>query len=393
MRDIWIGFRHDGTLAPDERWGLRFALAWRFAVCCFVGACLVVRLLVRFHLLVVNPADDIAYLAPQEIWHAVLLCSMIAAVAGSRPIARSHWRRPWSWCLDVFGGFTAGLLFLMLSADHIIVPSLVHVSIAGILSAQPLRYASEFVAAGSSTRVCLFYDIASAGVVALLVSCILLWQLSRHWRSARWRRICLGGLLAASFVTMILLTARIALVEIPTISPIMAACIRVPTPLHLTGAIVLMVLLASAVARRWSEPSPAALGRAAWRRDEERYYHERLILLLPLGGIVLAQSILCKQAAYLWCRKYYSDWCAVGVFFEGPVACLSLALVMLTVQTAFRGWSKRSAVLATFQPRLTPALFLLTWLVLLIIIVCSAPILGSWCFAAFLRSGCYPSSW
>jgi hypothetical protein len=351
---------------------------------------------VRFHLLVVNAEEDFAYWAPQGmgIWDAVLLCSTIAAVAGSRPIARSHWRRPWSWCLYVFGGFTAGLLFLMQLADLLTVHVLVHSSIAGILSSQPLRYTSEFVAAGSSTRVCLFYDIASAGVVALLVSCILLWQLSRHWRSARWRRICLGGLLAASFVTMILLTARIALVEIPTISPVMAACIRVPTPLHLTGAIVLMVLLVSAVARRWSEPSPAALGRAAWRRDEARYYHERLILLLPLGGIALAHSTVRIQAAYLEFRNFFgfSDWRMVGTCIEGPVACLSLALVMLTAQTAFRGWSKRSAVLATVQPRLTPALFLLTWLVLLIIIVCSAPILGSWCFAAFLRSGCYPSS-
>ena len=67
----------------------------------------------------------------------------------------------------------------------------------------------------------------------------------------------------------------------------------------------------------------------------------------------------------------------VGNCIENPVECLSLALVMLTAQTAFRGWSKRPAVLAAVQSRLTPALFLLqTWLVLLIVIVCSAPILA-----------------
>ena len=267
------------------------------------------RLLVRFHLLVVNAGNDFPYFAPKEIWDAVLLCSMIAAVAGPRPAARSPWRRPWSWCLDVFGGFTAGLLFLMLSADLIIVPLLVHLSIAGILSAQPAPVHVRVRRCRQDRAGFLFYDIASAGIVALLASCILLWQLSRHWRR-RWGRICLGGLLAASFATMIVLTARIALVEIPTISPLMAACIRVPTPLQLTGAIVLIVFLASAC----RPPLVGAVARRPQTRrrgaDKERYCHERLILLLPLGGIALAHEILRIQAACLEFRNFFgfSDW-------------------------------------------------------------------------------------
>jgi hypothetical protein len=324
------------------------------------------------------------------------MCAIIASTAGSRCVSRPCWR-PWSWGVYVLRGFIASFLFLVLLENQNMVPHLVHVTIVGILSAQPLRYTLDATIAAGSTRVNLFYAIASAGVISVLASCILLWQVSVHWRSARRKKACLAVLLAASLATMILLTARIAVVEIPTISPVMAAYFRVPTPLQLSGAAILTLSLAAAVARRWSEPPSAvtAPGRLAWRRDEERYYHERLLVLLPLGGITFAECVVWVREAYVLCGQYYGrrDWSTVGVFLENSAACLSLVLTLRTAEIVFCRWSKRSVATTTCPPRVIPSLFVLIWLSLLAVIVCSAPILGSWHFARFLRSGYFPKQW
>jgi len=149
------------------------------------------------------------------------------------------------------------------------------------------------------------------------------------------------------------------------------------------------MLLATAIARRWSEPPLAetAARRVAWRRDERRYYHERSAPLLFLGSIALAKCIALGQDIYPW----VSEWSNIHLyFFSLPEASLSLVLVLLAVQVVISRWRKRSDVSAMEQPRLTPALFLTLWFALLAIIVCSAPILGAWRFASFLRSGYYP---
>ena len=375
-RDLWVSSRPSGDRTPDQRWGWRFALAWRLALCFLIGACFLLRLLFWLKILAVTNREDFLGVSSPEIWDAVLLTSLIAAIAGSRGLGRRKWRRPWSYAVAVFRGLAASALFLMVLEDRLIVPYLVHVTVVAVQLAQPLRYSMEVTIAASRTRVNQFHDIASAGAISVLVSCILLWRLSAWWRSPGRRTLLLGVLLAASLTAMLLLTARIAVVEIPAISPLMAAYICVPLPPQLAAAAVLTVLLAAAVARRWSEPPPAGVapGIAAWLRDERRYYHERRVLLLPLGGVALAQCVPCAHASYLACRGYYgaSDWRTVGIFFDNPTASLSLVLVLVTVQVAFSRRSKPSDSVATERPRLTPGLFLIVWTSLLLIIVCSA---------------------
>jgi hypothetical protein len=207
----------------------------------------------------------------------------------------------------------------------------------------------------------------------------------------------LGILLGVSLTVMILLTVRIAVVEIPTISPIMAAHFRVPAPFQLATGAVLMVMLTTAVARRWSEPqwSGNATGIAVWRREEKRYYHERRSLILILGGVALAKCIEGAVAlAEMWYGFFkqgsalvWTFWDSIGSFLTYPTGCLSLALILLVLHVAFSGRLKRTDALAMEQPRLSPGIFLIVWFSALTIIVCSAPILASWHFASFMRSG------
>ena len=388
IRDIWRAFRLDVHATTDERWGWRFAIVWRLAICLLIGVCFLIRSLRGLHAIAMNDGSDFLFASSVQIWDAVLLISIAAAVSGSLGLARRTWRRPWSWAIYIFRGFVAGYFLLVLLEDLQGVPYLVHITIVGILSAQPLQFESDVVMAASRTRTDQCYGITTAGAISLLVSCILLWQLSVRWRASGWQRMCVGAMLAASLTVMGLLTARIVVVEIPTISPIMTANIRVPTSLQLGAAILLVMLLATAIARRWSEPPLAetAAGRMAWRRDERRYYHERCALLLFLGSIALAKCIALGQDVYPW----LSGWSDILYFFYLPEASLSLVLVLLAVQVVVSRWRKRSDAIAAEQPRLTPTLFVTLWFAILAIIVCSAPILSAWRFAAFLRSGYYP---
>jgi len=223
------------------------------------------------------------------------------------------------------------------------------------------------------------------------VSCVLLRLLSLWWwRGALWRA-CWGVLLAASLATTIVLSVRIALVEVPDITPALAADIHMPRLHQLVAAAVLVLLLVSAAARRWSEPPPvgSAVGNWSWRRDEGRYYHERRILLLPLAGVMLILLVREGLMTSWWIinscsRGLLGDLEAIRYWlvglFESPQICLSLALIVLAVQSAFPGWSKCPDANRMDPPRLAPGLFLLIWSVLLAIVVFGVPILGAWDF-------------
>jgi hypothetical protein len=182
---------------------------------------------------------------------------------------------------------------------------------------------------------------------------------------------------------MIVLAGRIALVEIPRISPILADHISVPRPHRLILGAALVLLLVTAAARRWSEPSPAgsATGSEPWRRDESRYYRERPFLVVLVAAVALAP----------WPREVldFSDWewmrCVAASLIMMPEGCLSLALMLLAVQSVFSKRPNDAGATSIAPSRLAPGLFLLNWSMLLAIVLFAAPILGAWGFALCLN--------
>jgi hypothetical protein len=235
----------------------------------------------------------------------------------------------------------------------------------------------------SPRRIALFGHITTIGGAVLLLDCALLWAVSRRWRSAGWQRLCLGGLLAASLAATVALVIRIAVVEIPTITPIMAANIRMPTTCRLVAAAALVFLAANAIARRCSQ-SPAVTTSAApsWRRDEYRYYHERLRLLFVTGGITLLYLVISILKSFMGVAF---EWAYLGYLLYVPSECLAFALLLLAVQGIFSGWRRQQQPVAGGVLGLMPGLFLLVWSSVVTIMVCSAPILGAWGFAFWIR--------
>ena len=382
VHDLWWGSQGSGTWTSEERWGWRFAVAWRLVVICLMIAHFFVRLLVNWQVLALNPGRDFISPGVSEMHDAVLLIAMIVAIASSPRLAKRAKRRWWSWTAELLVGSAACVLGAILLMEHFVIPVLVHVTIAGIEMAEPLQFSSEILAAYDAKRLTWFFNVTTAGVASVLVSCVLLRLLSLWWwRGARWRA-CLGILFAASLTTTIVLSVRITLVEVPSITPALAADIPMPRLHQIVAAAVLVLLLISAAARRWSESPPVAeaTGDFAWRHDEQRYYHERRILVLLLAGVMLISLVRGIMGWPSEMLKWY-----LADLILSPQGCLSVALICLAAQSVFPGRSKCPGAVHMEQPPLAPGLFLLVWSVMLAIIVFGVPILGAWGFALWFN--------
>ena len=201
------------------------------------------------------------YVSAAQLCQAMLLTAIFMAFASSPRLAPRPARHPWSWAGDLLGFAAAAILGMAVVRDRMVIITLVHMTIAGIGMAQPPSLGEGF-ASSSPRDFAHLFAVASAGIVAVLLSCSLLRLLSHCWWRGRGQRVCLVALLAAGLAVTIAIAGRIGLVEIPRISPIMAAQITVPNFGLLALAAVLVLLLVTAAARRWSEP-PAASAAAS----------------------------------------------------------------------------------------------------------------------------------
>ncbi len=253
VRDIWASYQSSGVLTSDERWGWRFAYLWRLAICSIIALYFLIHLFARFHFFSGECVGEPAFYSSHELWHAVLLVSIIAAIAGSLAIGRRNWQRPWSWVIAVYRGFVACVIFLVLMEGLPFVAYLVHITILGILLDQPIQYSTNiaFASSRAGASVLRYFRGRSRLVVRKL-----------HSPVAGFRAVACRVATSnmpdhdahASVIVMVLLVARIVAVEIPTISPIMADFIVVPTPVRFLAAAILTMFVATTVARRWSEP-------------------------------------------------------------------------------------------------------------------------------------------
>jgi hypothetical protein len=394
VHDLWRSPEGSDALTPEERWGWRFAVAWRVAIACLMVAYFVVRLLVTSKVLALNDGSDITYVpvSSRTMLDAVLFTSMIVAIASAPRFDRKGERRSWSWAIGLLGYVATALLCVFLLMSHFVVAVLVLITIVGIQAAWPLKFVPDFLATYGPAKVAWFFDVTTVGVVSVVVSCGLLRVLSIYWWRGTRQRIYLGILLAASLTIMILLAGRIALVEVPEIAPILVANTPMPTSHRLAIAAVLVLILVCAAARRWSEPLPvgSAAGSEPWHRDELKYYHERRIPLFLLAGVMLAQLVGTSLDSYrAWGpTASYLGWMSWPCAFDWimtPLGCLSLAVIFLAVQSIFFRKSKCVGVAPIYRPRLAPGLFLLTWSVLLAIVVFGVPILAAWGFALWFN--------
>jgi hypothetical protein len=389
VHDLRASCPPSAALPSEERWGWRFALAWRVAVAALIGACFVIQSLIVRRILVINYGyGDNFLISAQMLCQATLLTAIVLAVASSPRFARRSGPQPWPWVLDLFRCVAAVLLALVVATDHTLITVLVHITIAGIGMAQPPRLGGGF-ASPSPAELAHLFAVATAGVVSVLVACGLLRLLCLYWWRGRGQRVGLGILLAAGLAAMIAIAVRIGSVEIPRISPILASQIALPGLGMSALAAPLVLLVVTAVARRLSEPSPAAFAgniSVAWRRVEGRYYHERRLVIVLLAAATFLPMVPALMD--IWGAGFWEStrWRLTAVLTM-PEACLPLAIVMLaTASVSSRG--SEDPVAASIAPsRLAPGLFLASWLAVLVIIVFAAPILATWGFAYWFNGG------
>ncbi|MEN6407649.1 MAG: hypothetical protein ABFC77_14410 [Thermoguttaceae bacterium] len=381
--DLRRGFVGQIALTSEERWGWRFAIAWRVVVVCLMVAYFFIRLLVPWKVLAFNTGRDIVLPGIAEIHDAVLLTAMIVAVGSSLCFVTRAERRWWSWPGELLACVLACVLLAVTVRDQLLVPALVHITIAGIEMSQPLQFSSESLAVYDTGRLVHFFDVTTAGVASVLVSLVLVRLLAWGWpRGRRWRA-GLTAMLVASVVVTGAFSMKIALIEVPDITPALASRIPAPNLHEIMAAAALALLLVGSVARRWSTPPQIACvpKTAGWRCNEHRYYHERRLLLLPLAVISLLMAAYVGRTTWtimIGCVRWWETlgWTVAGVV-GSPEACLCLALGILAVQCA----RSRNVAAQTEPPPLSPVIFLLVGAALLAILVLGVPILGAWGFA------------
>jgi hypothetical protein len=134
--------------------------------------------------------------------------------------------------------------------------------------------------------------------------------------------------------------------------------------------------------KNWDSPPAATAG--TWRRNEGRYYHERKLAILLLGGIAVAfYLVLLRDTAWAWTEM---KWCLAG-FLLHPIGTLSLAVLILAFESLLSRRPKPSDDALIDRPQMAPGLFLWNWLALAVIVVCAVPIIGAWGFALWFRLG------
>jgi hypothetical protein len=386
MHDLWANCPRSGALPVEERWGWRFAVGWRLAIACLISLCFVIHVLIATRFLLLDDERGI-YLSAAQVCRAVLLTALIVATASSPRLAPRPARRPWSWVGDILRFTLAAILAAAVVRERLLVVNLVHVTIAVIGMAQPRDLCEGFASSNPRDFAHLF-AVATAGIVAVLVSCGLLWLLARCWWRGRAQRVSIAVLLVASLAVMIAIAGRIGLVELPRISPLMAAQITMPKFGLLVLAAMLVLLLVTAAARRWSEPLPSdsAVASIPWRRDERRYYHERRLVIVLLAAVAFLPVLATLSDTWHLLDGWpISIWGRIreelAALVEFPEACLSLVLVFLAIQSVSSRRPQIPEAAANDPPGLAPGLFLVNWFALLAIVVFAAPILGTWGFA------------
>ena len=386
----------DTNLPTGIRWARRLALSGRLIVILIIGLYFVAQILTVWHLLQFREGDALCLISCDSIIWAIFLIAIGLAVNCSPRLTRRHpeslagIRRPVYWIAGGLAWLGLAILLAVIVRNNMTVPALVHMTIAGIGNAQRFPYPSDAFAVSSPARLAELSAVAATGVLFAIFSIAFLWLLSHAWRRGRLVRALAFVALAGSLTVAALLTGRIVGHEIPAISPLMAANIKWPTTDQTALFAILASLLIGAVAFRLSaKPTTGEATIRPWRRDEERYYHERPLPVILLGVLLSYQLIPLVRDIFSssWLCPTFWDKVAVvaGLILEYPLGTMMLIPIVLAVQMVLYG--RRTPDNATAREAgVDPRLFAFSFLVLAMILVCAGPMLAAFGFSLwFIR--------
>lgn len=381
----------DTTLPNGIRWARRLALAGRLTVIVIIGLYFAAQILTSWRLLRFSDGIDLCFVPCDSIVSATFLIAIGLAVGCSPRLARRHpenfagRRRPVYWIAWSLACLGLVILLAVIVRNNMTVPALVHMTIAGIGNAQRFPYSSDAFAVSSPVRLADFSAVAATGVLFAIFSLASLWLLSHVWRRGRLVRALAFVALAGSLTVAALLVGRIVGHEIPAISPLMAANIKWPTTDQMALFAILASLLIGVMAFRLSAKSSA--GEATirpWRRNEERYYHERPLPVILLGVLLFYQLIPLVRDSFFFSWLYTTFWDKLAAIadavLEYPLGTMMLIPIVLAVQMLLYGRRKPDNATAR-EVGVDPRLFAFSFLVLAMILVCAGPMLAAFGFS------------
>ena len=220
----------------EERWGWRFAVGWRAAIACLMVAYFVIRLVIAWKILVLQDGPDVFWMFFGEISRRCFANRDDRSDRQFASFVSEGQGAPWSWPVRLLAWIAAGVLCVDVPRDHLLLPALVHITIAGVQAAWPLAWAPDILprtARHTSRGSSALRRRASSPFSASCGVCSGSFRSGgdrAHGNGSAW-----GVRLAASLAITVLMAGRIAFVEVPSITPLLAAEIHVPKPQRLVA--------------------------------------------------------------------------------------------------------------------------------------------------------------
>jgi hypothetical protein len=377
-------FKAAATSHNEAAFAVTFALAWRIAVCCTLGLCLVTAMLISRRLLRLPESEAaFGYMPfPYAIW---VLCLIVVLTAQIQRWRRRGARR--SRPLEYFIVCLAGLIIAaLLLPDAGLIHFLVHVATSGIEAAQPPSHHwpggfPDHRAEGFRT---FWISVAAAGVVDLA---IMNFALLANFGLNRRLRLLVG----ICGVALPLLAGAGFCVwyygfELHRVSPYLAAAGTAGDILEWCAGILIIVILISAAAHRAtvSEHKRFAVTSTIAKRPNAVLLHESFLCLSLLMGAVVVYLVEVVRTLLSMPTSVIASAEVVLAMLRDPGAILMVAILLLSLQLGWLRWRRRAEHVDWEIAAIEPRRFLWNWIAISIISCVAIPTISAFVFAFWL---------
>jgi hypothetical protein len=396
IRDLRTTHASNHTLIVEQRWGLGFEIFWRLTVTALLAIYVFISFLIDRGTLTLSEWAGLGWLHA-GIFRVSVLILLLVILVGSIPHIRREKPTSIINCgLQLIVSMLAIVFCLERWMDLTFIPYLVHLATIGINQAQPLK----FTAINPSTynfSVSLFFWWSLLSVLIVAINWTLLTLLARQWSTGYKHRLIWSGLLIAGIALAGSFVIWIETTGYNKISPFLAEAGR-DAPIHcwIATAILILILTTLLTYRMTADYDSLAIApQVSWRRNPNKYYHEKRWMLVLLAVAIVwfhyeiffyqenatSKSMLALGFNYsraISLRELIESW------FSVPTDYLWLSLILLALHRAFKR-RKDSKYLQADLPRVNPARFVTIWIATAVVMVSGALVLVWMSFALWFN--------
>jgi hypothetical protein len=362
--------------ASGWRFTIVVAAAWRIVTAALLTTCLVIRLLAnRDRLSFPDVSLEHGDLWMTELWWLTMIAVLCSMLASSRDAPRPR-RRVWD---DVAAILAASVIIALGAIFHGFIHYLVHVACADFDAAN--KHSVGRYQLTSQADQAWIASVGGAAMAAWSAAACLLVDVLRCRRSGLVGRVetCLGVLLLVAAAGYYL---WFELFLLPHASPDFASAGRASSWTLDVGAGVMVVILATAGALRWSRLGAPGDDGLTIVYPHVLYRSMLCTWLLVVAGIVLGYDWV--RMVFVWSATIGEALEFVAYMASMPPTYLQLAIVILGIRLTWRSSKHRTAVGTLVIERLSPGRFFVAWTTLVALIVVGAGTVAGFSFSWWL---------